>query len=120
MKLKGFASTGLLFLNFSLYVACTATPNPASMSTSTDTPDGEAVSFQTQIQPIINTKCLACHGTGSREGDFTSYAGIKREIGDIRMHALIIKNMPPRTEPQLSAEESQLLKSWIDNNAPEN
>ena len=117
--MKRFVLTSSLFALSVLYVACTAASTPTPSGTVTQTACGE-VSFQTQVQPIIETKCVSCHGTGNREGDFTSYAGIKSALSEVRLHALVIKNMPPRTAPQLTTEESDTLKCWIDSGAENN
>lgn len=121
--MKRFIGSTFLFLSFGLYVACTSSSNPSIVATGTDTISAtscESVSFQTQIQPLMSEKCLTCHGSNSRDGDFTTYDNVKREINEIRMHALIIKNMPPSTAPQLTPEESEQLKCWISNSAEDN
>ncbi len=39
----------------------------------------DTCNFSTYIQPIINDNCAfsGCHGSGSANGDFTNYSGIK-------------------------------------------
>jgi WD40 repeat protein len=89
---------------------------------------GSAVSYHTQIVPILKRSCQGCHHPGDPNGDLivTTYADLKR--GGMAGEAIIPGKpdnsllielisgdepaMPQNQEP-LSVEEVELLRSWI-------
>jgi Protein of unknown function (DUF1553)/Protein of unknown function (DUF1549)/Planctomycete cytochrome C len=94
------------------------------------------IDFSSQVKPILNKKCITCHGGVRRKGGFSvlfrSEALGKTESGKRAIipgdpdHSELIKRitytdpeerMPYRHEP-LSKEEISLLKQWIKEGAP--
>lgn len=92
---------------------------------------GMKVSYEKQIQPLLVAKCYACHGNGTRLGDFQidSREGI---LTGGKTHPVVLpgnsaksylirlvngeipgKVMPARG-PRLSKAEVGLLRAWID------
>lgn len=125
--MKLLVKTSALLLGFSLYVACSgtdtvATPNspPTAAIPSSQSQTCSSTSYKVQIEPLFATKCLSCHGQNSRRGDFSTYSNIQRELNSIKVHALVLQDMPPRNETQLTTTEKADLKCWIDNGAPNN
>ncbi len=97
----------------------------------------KAVAYEHIIRPILETKCLKCHHSGSAKGGLVldKIAGLlaggksgalfvsgKPELSLIiqRIHLPDgeKKHMPPLTGPQLTTEELQLLALWIQSGAP--
>lgn len=83
--------------------------------------NGVAVSFATNVQPIINTKCATnsgCHGAGSVNGPgpLTSYAAVKAAAADIK--SAVVSGRMPKTGT-ISAAEVNTIKCWADNGTPE-
>ncbi len=83
----------------------------------------DSLSFQTDIKPIFVQNCnnSGCHNSGSFNGDFTTYAGIKAKIDDndkIRQRAVIKKDMPAAAP--LPDCEIRKLTAWLDAGAPNN
>jgi len=94
----------------------------------------EPVDYLTQIKPIFRERCFACHGALKQEGELRldSAASIRKggDSGgaiepDRALTSLLIERveadeddgrMPPEGKP-LTAEEIELLKSWIDSGA---
>ena len=95
----------------------------------------EEVDFSTQIKPILNKECLACHGGVKKSGGFsllfeqeamdTTESGKYAIIpGDAEASEMIRRithhdpeeRMPLESEP-LSEEEIDLLKRWINQGA---
>ena len=78
--------------------------------------------YSSDIMPIINTNCLSsgCHNTGSVNGDFTTYAGLKKvtSSGALENRVIINQTMPP-SKP-LSPEDMKKIKCWIDSGSPNN
>ena len=95
----------------------------------------QRVDFNAEIRPILNKKCITCHGGVKRSGEFsllfrTEALGVnesgKRAIvpGNVAESEMIhrIKHadpevrMPPEGDP-LSKEEINLLTQWIEEGA---
>lgn len=78
--------------------------------------------FANDVNPIIKSNCLSsgCHNTGSKDGDFTTYAGIKTKAnnGSLNRRVLTVKDMP--SSGALSLSDRKKIKCWINNGAPNN
>lgn len=95
----------------------------------------EKVDFSTQIKPILNNKCITCHGGIKKSGGFsllfeeeafaTTESGKPAIIpGDAsgselirRLHEDDPELRMPYEKPRLSAEEIDLLTRWIEQGA---
>src|ERR1051326_6621394 len=81
-----------------------------------------ASAYNANIKPIISAHCLSsgCHGTGSANGDFTTYAGLKAaaDNGQLDSRVLRDKNMPP--SGALSTDDRDRIKCWLNNRSPNN
>ena len=100
-----------------------APPEPVDTTTvsDTDTVVVDTCKFTTHIQPIIDANCVGCHGSGSSDGDFTSYSGIFAKIdnsGPFENRVLILKDMP--MGGSLTQSEIDLIQCWLDNGAENN
>ena len=114
------------------FISCQQAPHH---STSVDP---EAL-FVFEIKPLIEQKCLACHGDPSKElkGEFDMRSWEGMEQGGESGHpAVIVGNaeksplyqavlredpdfaMPPKENDKLTAKQVQLFKSWIEGGAP--
>jgi hypothetical protein len=99
----------------------------------------KAIVYQDIIAPIMQAKCVACHGEEKKKGKLQlhTFASIMKGGGD-GANTVIAKNskeslmltranlpadddehMPPSDEIQLTKEEVALLKWWIDSGASE-
>ena len=101
------------------------------------------VSYAKQVQPILNERCLKCHGDVDPRGKvvLTSYAAFMNSRtassgqplaypgrpDDSRLYMLVVSNqpnfrMPPDTSgmPQMTGEEAALLRAWILQGAKDN
>jgi hypothetical protein len=82
------------------------------------------VSFANDIQPVINTNCIGCHGTGNSTGvTLSTHAGVQEASQNNRLYNAVAQNgletpMPPNTK--LSACDIQKIKVWVDAGAPNN
>jgi len=102
-------------------------------------PPGDAMVFNQVILPILQNKCASCHGEerakgklrvhnfadlmkGGSEGDVTVIPG-KAADSLLLIRAELPEDdderMPPIDEPQLTKEELQLLKWWVEQGASE-
>lgn len=70
---------------------------------------------------VIGPKCVSCHSNaGGNQGgvNLETYENIRQYIARIGFRALEKRDMPPKVP--LTADEMTVLKSWIENGAPEN
>ena len=77
-------------------------------------------SFQADIRPIVQARCVKCHGADEKSGD-VNFAAIADDQTAARQRKLWRKGvaqleagtMPPKDAPQLTAEEKQRLLAWM-------
>ena len=99
---------------------------------------GDPVIFEHVVQPILQERCVYCHGEEKQEGSLrldsyaalltTGESGPSLVLGDVSRSELIQrlllpvhddKRMPPTDKPQATDEEIALLNWWVDQGAPE-
>ncbi|UNZ00242.1 hypothetical protein MQE36_07830 [Zhouia spongiae] len=97
---------------------------------------GSTILYNDVVQPILNNKCVSCHGTKKAKGDLALHnaeaiqkggehgAVINLKIPDSSSlyHRLVLPldhedHMPPKEKTQLTKEETALIKVWIANGA---
>ena len=84
--------------------------------------DGPAPAYSSDVQSIIQSSCAiaGCHGSGSGNGDYTTYNGLAPELSNGRFEREVLIN---RTMPQgsrLSTSQLQTLQCWFDDGFPNN
>ena len=99
-----------------LYSSCTFEKTEA-LTLGCDT----TISYSTDIQPIIDSKCVSCHTTGASQGDFQIYAVVKSKVdnGAFQNRLFTLKDMP-QGGPALPEEELRKLKCWVEQGALNN
>ncbi len=84
----------------------------------------DSVTFSDSVQPIINANCATsgCHDTGSPDGDFTAYAGVKAKVdnGSFEARTIIGTPTPMPATGLLPETELTKLKCWLAAGAPNN
>lgn len=92
------------------------------------------IDYTTQIQPILDDYCIACHSPASREGDvllhdFQNLLATHEENplftpGDANKSLLFqvllgqeASQMPPEDSPQLTPDAINLIRTWIEQGA---
>ncbi len=98
--------------------------------------DADAVDFNTEVKPILNKKCITCHGGVKREGDFSllfrTEALAKAKSGKAaivpgdagssemirRLHLSDPEERMPYKKEPLSKREIEILTQWINQGAP--
>lgn len=102
------------------------------------TPAADPVIYTDVIHPILEAKCIKCHGPKKQKGDlrmdsyqFLLDGGGETDClvpGDLEKSAMISYlhlpldddlRMPPEGKPQLTAEEIRILEWWVQAGAPE-
>ncbi|MGW8250572.1 MAG: c-type cytochrome domain-containing protein, partial [Anaerolineales bacterium] len=98
--------------------------------TPTPMPEGTAITYETSIGPLLNSKCGSCHGASGLMGlNLTSYETILQGgnsgpaivPGDPDASLLVQKQSEEQPHfSQLTPQELQLVREWIADGAPEN
>jgi hypothetical protein len=80
----------------------------------------ETVNYETDIRPLLSTKCFECHNTGNTKGgvNLDNYKEQARVIEDGQFWLKVLdqiktRAMPPKTEPPLSSEQYHKLVDGI-------
>lgn len=107
-----------LILVFCIAVSCS---KKGDEDTNTNTCDGVAKSFATNVNPLIQTFCnqAACHNNGSTNGPgpLTNYSQVFNNRTAIRS-AVQSGLMPQNTT--LTVAQKNTIICWIDSGAPNN
>ncbi|MBN8694368.1 MAG: cytochrome c [Bacteroidetes bacterium] len=85
--------------------------------------DGTNSTYNGNIKPIISANCTGsgCHGTGSGNGDFTTYAGLKPFLDNGKFKSEVLdKQSMPKGAAKLSDDELSKITCWAENSYPEN
>ena len=81
-----------------------------------------SATYSGTIKPLVTAKCATagCHGAGSVNGDYTTYAGLfaKHQSGALKQEVITDKTMPQGSS--LSATELKAFECWIEAGAPDN
>jgi uncharacterized membrane protein len=77
--------------------------------------DPDVISYGLVKRYVLDKKCMSCHTSGKH--DLSSYELVKANIDDIENEVFIMSEMPPSIP--LTPAEAGVLKSWIDQGAPE-
>lgn len=108
--------------------AATATQAPTAPAT-----QAAAVSFVKDVKPILDQKCLKCHGGEKTEASlsYKSYADLMKgsengpvvvpgKADDSEMIKLVISGEMPKRNPRLPAAEVKILQDWVNGGAQNN
>jgi hypothetical protein len=116
MKLKSLSVLAILCV-----VAIAACKKSSDKITIADI-DCTTVTYAGTIEPIISANCNggAGHDSGSNDGDFTDYAGLKAsaDAGTLRQQVLESQEMPKRDN--LTSDQLGQIQCWIDGGALNN
>ena len=83
------------------------------------TPDcsGAAKSFQNDVRPIIQSKCVSCHSSGGNSPALETYSQVKNNASAIR--SSIIDGRMPRNG-SVTDTQKNTIACWVDNGAVNN
>ncbi|MCX6264661.1 MAG: hypothetical protein NTZ47_08985 [Bacteroidetes bacterium] len=114
----------------------TATPAAPTQVIAPITSAQDAAVYAQLVQPVLNSKCVGCHGPKKQKGklrlDDSSYLlkggehGVVFKMGlaaeselfkRITLDPLEEKHMPPKGKPALTEQEIQLITWWINSGA---
>ncbi|WP_281989471.1 c-type cytochrome [Aquimarina aggregata] len=70
-----------------------------------------AISFATQVKPIIDNNCITCHG-GNQAPDLRTFAGISANAERVK-DQVTTRRMP--LGGSLSNEQIETIRCWVEN-----
>ena len=82
--------------------------------------------YDLEVKPIVESNCStpSCHdGSGNAPRNYTTYQGMLStlENGSISDRVLVTLDMPPSYASfQMSAEDLEVLRCWLENGFPKN
>jgi uncharacterized membrane protein len=113
--------------------AATDTSAVENTATAGTTDSGATVSFANDIQPLLQSRCINCHGgqKTEKELNLTSYEGVMTgsENGPVvtpgdaatsTMAELVSNGKMPKRGPKLTPDQVQLIVDWINQGAQNN
>ena len=113
----GTAACGLAI---ALIAARTLTARGAAPVTPISPADRFESRFKTDVQPLVEKYCYACHANGKHKGDvtldkFTHFAAVQsdRPTWENIADQLVSESMPPEDKPQPTDAEKALLTGFI-------
>jgi hypothetical protein len=114
-------------------IASTATPVPTTTSTPAPTDTEVTVSFSNDVLPILQSRCVNCHGGQKTEKELnvTSYenlmAGSEKgavvipgDADNSSFIELVLQNKMPKRGPKLLPDQVQILVDWVEAGALNN
>ncbi len=110
------------------------TADPGTSSQATQAPAGQAsVSFTNDVLPILENRCVSCHG-GERTSEgltLKSYESVMAgsdngpvvtagDAGNSLLAQLVAQGKMPKRGPKLTPDQIQLITNWITQGAQNN
>lgn len=98
-------------------------PEYMVITTEKDVSSKEAIHYQNQIQPILQTYCYECHGEKKQKGEmrldvlnWDMINGPDAERWHAALNVINLGEMPPKKKKQLNDTERRTVVSWISEN----
>ncbi len=119
----------LLMSHAAIMLAWIALLAPGATSTPAVDVADEQPTFQTDVLPIFEAKCIRCHGARRRDGklDLRTWEAIRKggvsgaaiKPGDATKSLLIElihynEMPPPKEQPRVTPADLKVLRTWID------
>lgn len=87
--------------------------------------DSNSFTYAAAIKPLIDTKCVGCHGSGNSTGvDLSTYTGTRTVALNGRLYGSIAQltgfSPMPKNSSKLSTCEIRQVQRWIQAGAPNN
>jgi hypothetical protein len=79
--------------------------------------DGSTPVYNVEVKPIITSNCLgsSCHGAGSPDGDFTTFAGISTVTSNGKFTTQVLDRQTMPQNGTLTQAEINTLQCWANN-----
>jgi mono/diheme cytochrome c family protein len=92
-------------------------------------PDGEPISYATQVQPIFDNKCVSCHNTGGTAPDLSTGKSYNQVVpGHVNLTSPAESDIyyfpspssTVHTWKKYSSNEAKIVLTWIEEGAKNN
>jgi hypothetical protein len=81
--------------------------------------DGSTPTYNTEIKQIIEANCLSCHGAGSSNTDYSTYANLQTIINNGEFESEVITRQSMPRGSSLTSNQLSKIKCWIENGYPQ-
>ena len=75
------------------------------------------VSYLNKVKPILEARCLSCHGVGGNFPDISSYEKVKQHAASVQEE--VASSRMPKGGP-LTAAQIKSIVDWVDEGALDN
>jgi len=119
----------LLNINLSLFAfliffsACLSDELPEPNVELCDTEEFNSLTYDRDMVQIVSTNCAlsGCHGSGSFNGDFTTYEGMLPDLNNGRIiEEVVLDRTMPIGGNELTETERDMFNCWVEKGFPEN
>ncbi len=113
--------SGFLMIFIFILSACSKDDDDATL-TPIGTVDCTTVTYSGVISALATSSCnsASCHGTGSSNGDLTTYAGMKVFADNDKLKEEVLDTQDMPRGGSLTSEQLGQFKCWLDAGAPNN
>ncbi len=102
---------------------------PSAPAAPTAAPKPAAISFSKDVLPILQSRCVQCHG-GARTSagiDLRTYASLQAaqvvtpgKASASKLVEVVVNGLMPKQGPKLTPAEIKTISDWVDAGAPDN
>ena len=82
--------------------------------------DGSTPTYDGYVSGIISSKCSGCHGSGSSDGDYSTYSGLSTITSNGKFEKEVLTDQSMPSNGSISESDLNKLKCWVENGFPEN
>lgn len=82
--------------------------------------DGSSPTYNSYVKGIIASNCSGCHGPGSSDGDYSTYAGLSTITTNGKFEKEVLDDQSMPKSSALPDADLDKLKCWVENGFPEN
>ena len=82
--------------------------------------DGSSPTYDADISLIIQQNCIQCHGTGSSNGNLSTYSGLSSVTTNGKFESEVLTNQTMPQSGSLTEAQLNQIKCWVENGFPEN
>lgn len=96
--------------------------NPASAlpNSTTGCDTINAISYSSQIVPILNNACIGCHSSSGSAHDMTNWSSVNADASSGNLYNDVNTGSMPQGGQKLSDCDIAKIKKWVDAGAPNN
>ena len=82
--------------------------------------DGSSPTYDADIASIIQQNCIQCHGSGSSNGNYSTFSGLSVVTADGKFEKEVLTDQTMPQTGSLSEAQLNKIKCWVENGYPEN